>query len=161
IALDRASLGVERGEFCVLLGASGAGKSTLLRAVNGLSPPTSGTVEVDGVAVTPKTLARVRTEVAMVHQQFNLIGRLTVLTNVLPGTRSCVSTPRALFNQFPSTSQRKACSLLADVGLDEAHLYRRASQLSGGEQQRVAVARAFILDPKVVLADEPVASLDV
>ncbi|MCL2447320.1 MAG: phosphonate ABC transporter ATP-binding protein [Polyangiaceae bacterium] len=159
-ALSRVSLHVPRGQFCVVLGSSGAGKSTLLRAVNGLSPPTSGTVEVDGVVVTRKTLQRVRTEIATVHQQFNLVGRLTVLTNVLTGALGRVSTARALVNWFPAGYRRKACSLLAEVGLEEEHLYRRASRLSGGQQQRVAIARAFVLDPKVVLADEPVASLD-
>jgi phosphonate transport system ATP-binding protein len=159
-ALARVSLEVPRGQFCVVLGSSGAGKSTLLRAVNGLSPPTSGTVEVDGVVVTPKTLQRVRAEIATVHQQFNLVGRLSVLTNVLTGTLGRVSTARALLNWFPEVYRRKACSLLAEVGLEEEHLYRRASRLSGGQQQRVAIARAFILDPKIVLADEPVASLD-
>jgi phosphonate transport system ATP-binding protein len=159
-ALSRVSLDVPRGQFCVVLGSSGAGKSTLLRAVNGLSPPTSGTVEVDGVLVTPKTLQRLRTEIATVHQQFNLVGRLTVLTNVLTGTLGRVSTPRALVNWFPEAYRRKACVLLAEVGLEEEHLYRRASRLSGGQQQRVAIARAFVLDPKIVLADEPVASLD-
>jgi phosphonate transport system ATP-binding protein len=159
-AMDRVSLDVPRGQFCVVLGPSGAGKSTLLRSVNGLTETTSGTIEVGGVALTPKTLRRVRAEVAMVHQQFNLVGRLSVLTNVLTGTLPRVSTPRSIMGVFPEEYRRKACRLLADVGLEEEHLYRRASQLSGGQQQRVAIARAFILDPKVVLADEPVASLD-
>jgi phosphonate transport system ATP-binding protein len=159
-ALSRVSLHVPRGQFCVVLGSSGAGKSTLLRAVNGLSTPTSGTVEVDGVVVTPKTLQSIRTEIATVHQQFNLVGRLTVLTNVLTGTLARVSTARALLHWFPEAYRRKACALLAEVGLEEEHLYRRASRLSGGQQPRVAIARAFVLDPKVVLADEPVASLD-
>jgi phosphonate transport system ATP-binding protein len=159
-AMDGVSLDVQKGQFCVLLGPSGAGKSTLLRAVNGLTELTSGRVEVDGTAITPRTLARVRAHVAMIHQQFHLAGRLTVLTNVLTGTLARVSTARALFGLFPDAHRRKACRLLADVGLEEEHLYRPATALSGGQQQRVAIARAFILDPKVVLADEPVASLD-
>jgi phosphonate transport system ATP-binding protein len=160
VALERVTLDVPRGQFCVVLGSSGAGKSSLLRTVNGLSPPTSGTVEVDGVVVTEATFGQVRREMAMIHQDFCLSGRLSVLTNVLAGALTQVSTGRALLNLFPNRLQRKACELLADVGLGEEHLYRRASDLSGGEQQRVAIARAFILDPKVVLADEPVASLD-
>jgi phosphonate transport system ATP-binding protein len=159
-AMDGVSLDVPRGQFCVILGPSGAGKSTLLRSVNGLTEITSGTIEVGGVVLTPRTLPRVRAEVAMVHQQFNLVGRLSVLTNVLTGTLPRVSTLRSLAGAFPEEYRRKACRLLADVGLEEEHLCRRASQLSGGQQQRVAIARAFILDPKVVLADEPVASLD-
>ncbi|MGD0675804.1 MAG: phosphonate ABC transporter ATP-binding protein [Polyangiaceae bacterium] len=159
-ALASVSLDVPRGQFCVVLGSSGAGKSTLLRTINGMIVPTSGSVEVDGVRMTPKTLRRIQAETATVHQQFNLVGRLSVLTNVLAGTLSKVSTPRAILRLFPEAYRRKACALLAEVGLEEEHLYRRASRLSGGQQQRVAIARAFILDPKVVLADEPVASLD-
>ena len=159
-AMDRVSLDVPKGQFCVVLGPSGAGKSTLLRSVNGLTEPTSGAIEIDGIALTPRTLAQVRGQVAMVHQQFNLVGRLSVLTNVLAGTLPRISTLRAIAGIFPEEYRRKACRLLADVGLEEEHLDRRASQLSGGQQQRVAIARAFILDPKVVLADEPVASLD-
>ncbi len=159
-AMEGVSLEVPKGQFCVLLGPSGAGKSTLLRSVNGLTDLTSGRVEVGGTTLSPGTLRRVRAGVAMIHQQFNLVGRLPVLTNVLTGTLAQVSTFRALLGWFPDAYRRKACQLLADVGLEEEHLYRRASQLSGGQQQRVAIARAFILDPDVVLADEPVASLD-
>jgi phosphonate transport system ATP-binding protein len=159
-AMDGVSLDVPKGQFCVLLGPSGAGKSTLLRSVNGLTELTSGHVEVGGRTLSPRTLGSIRSEVGMIHQQFHLVGRLSVLTNVLTGALSQVSTLRALLGSFPETDRRKACRLLADVGLEEEHLYRHASQLSGGQQQRVAIARAFILDPKVVLADEPVASLD-
>jgi phosphonate transport system permease protein len=161
VALGGVTLEVPRGQFCVVLGSSGAGKSTLLRAVNGLVTLTSGTIEVDGTPVTPPNLGLVRSKVAMVHQQFGLVARGTVLDNVLGGALSRVSTLPALFGVFPEQYRRKACSLLDDLGLHESQLYRRASQLSGGQQQRVAIARAFILDPAVVLADEPVASLDV
>ncbi len=160
LAMDGVSLDVPEGQFCVLLGPSGAGKSTLLRAVNGLTELTSGRVEVSGVVVARETLRRVREQVAMIHQQFQLVGRLSVLTNVLAGALARVSTARAMLGWFPEELRRKACRLLADVGLEEEHLYRQAGQLSGGQQQRVAIARAFVLDPKVVLADEPVASLD-
>jgi phosphonate transport system ATP-binding protein len=159
-ALRGVTLEVPRGQFCVVLGSSGAGKTTLLKTVIGLVVPGQGTVEVDGTAVSPATLAKVRSKVAMVHQTFSLVGRATVLDNVLDGALREVSTLRALFGAFPDRYQRKACALLEDLGLEEAHLYRRASELSGGQQQRVAIARAFLLDPSVVLADEPVASLD-
>jgi phosphonate transport system ATP-binding protein len=159
-AMDGISLEVPKGQFCVLLGSSGAGKSTLLRSVNGLTELSAGHVEVGGRTLSPRTLGGIRSEVGMIHQQFNLVGRLSVLTNVLTGTLSQVPTLRALLGAFPEAYRQKACRLLADVGLEEGHLYRHASQLSGGQQQRVAIARAFILDPKVVLADEPVASLD-
>jgi phosphonate transport system permease protein len=161
VALRGVTLEIPRGQFCVLLGSSGAGKSTLLRAVNGLVTLTSGTIEVGGTLVAPDTLGAVRAKVGMVHQQFGLVGRATVLTNVLGGSLGQVSTPRALLGLFPEPHRRKACALLDDLGLEESHLYRHASQLSGGQQQRVSIARAFILDPAVVLADEPVASLDV
>jgi phosphonate transport system ATP-binding protein len=160
-ALGGVTLTVPRGQFCVILGASGAGKSTLLRAVNGLVTLTAGSVAVDGLLLSPRTLGQIRTRVGTIHQQFGLVGRATVLDNVLAGALHDVSTLRALFGMFPERYRRKACRLLADVGLSEAHLYRRAVALSGGQQQRVAIARAFILDPLVVLADEPVASLDV
>lgn len=159
-ALRGVTLQVPRGQFCVILGSSGAGKSTLLRAVNGLVTLTSGSVFVGDVEVTPRTLAAVRANVGMVHQQFGLVDRATVLDNVLAGALREVSTPRALLGLFPERHRRKACALLDDLGMSEAHLYRRVAELSGGQQQRVAIARAFILDPAVVLADEPVASLD-
>jgi phosphonate transport system ATP-binding protein len=159
-AVDNVSFDVPTGQFCVVLGASGAGKSTLLRMVNGLIQPTSGTVHFHGTQVEPKTWKEIRPRVAMVHQQFNLVPRLSVHKNVLSGTLPRVSTLAALFGIFPRKYQKRACSLLAEVGLSEKHLYRRAMQLSGGEQQRVAIARAFILEPELVLADEPVASLD-
>jgi phosphonate transport system ATP-binding protein len=160
VALRGVTLEVPRGQFCVVLGSSGAGKSTLLRMVIGLVTPSSGTVEVDGMVVQRSTLASVRAKVAMVHQSFSLVGRATVLDNVLDGALREVSTMRAMFGVFPAAYRRKACALLDDLGLEEGHLYRRASELSGGQQQRVAIARAFLLDPSVVLADEPVASLD-
>jgi phosphonate transport system ATP-binding protein len=159
-ALKSVTLHVPRGQFCVVLGPSGAGKSTLLRLVNGLVTPTSGKVIVDGVEVVPRTLFSLRRRIAMIHQQFNLVSRLSVAKNVLAGALPLVSTPRALLHLFPRRRRRKACELVARVGLGEEHLTRRASTLSGGQQQRVGIARAFMLDPAVVLADEPVASLD-
>jgi phosphonate transport system ATP-binding protein len=160
IAVDGVSFDVPRGQFCVVLGSSGAGKSTLLRLVNGMVELTEGTIEVDGVAVTRKSLPKIQPRVAMVHQQFNLVPRLSVLNNILAGALSSISTPRALIGLFPESLRRRACRLLAEVGLEEEHLYRRAADLSGGQQQRVAIARAFILEPQLILADEPVASLD-
>jgi phosphonate transport system ATP-binding protein len=159
-ALDGVTLEVPRGEFCVVLGPSGAGKSTLLRTVNGLATPTDGAVWLNGVRLTPKTLAALRPRIGMIHQQFNLVPRLDVATNVLTGALPAVPLWRALLGLFPADLQRRACDRLADVGLEEEHLARRADELSGGQQQRVGIARAFMLDPAVVLADEPVASLD-
>ena len=160
VALRDVSMQVPQGQFCVVLGPSGAGKSTLLRMVNGLVTPSRGTVTVDGLSVDRKTLPRIRPRVGMIHQQFNLVRRSSVATNVLSGALLAVPTWRVIVHMFPNRYRRKACELVAAVGLGEEHLRRRVNDLSGGQQQRVGIARAFMLDPAVVLADEPVASLD-
>lgn len=160
VALKSVSLGIPHGEFCVVLGASGAGKSTLLRMANGLVSPTGGAVHVDGVRIGAQSLAAVRPRIGMIHQQFNLVLRSTVATNVLSGALPALPAWRALPGLFTQAMRRKACELVDAVGLQEQHLHRRASELSGGQQQRVGIARAFMLDPPLVLADEPVASLD-
>lgn len=159
-ALSDVSFSVPRGQFCVILGPSGSGKSTLLRLVNGMLSPTGGRVVFDGAEVMDKNLSSVQRRVGMVHQQFNLVLRGSVLDNVMSGALPAVATARVLFKLWPRSLQRRACRLLDRVGLAEEHLYRRAAHLSGGQQQRVAIARAFMLEPDVVLADEPVASLD-
>jgi phosphonate transport system ATP-binding protein len=160
VALGEVSLSVPRGQFCVLLGPSGAGKSTLLRTVNGLVAPSAGRVRIHGAVLDTRRPGRVRREIGMVHQQFNLIERATVATNVLAGALPCTPFWRAMAGWFSAAQRRRACELVEAVGLGEEHLLRRAGELSGGQQQRVGVARAFILDPSIVLADEPVASLD-
>lgn len=159
-ALSDISLAIPRGQFCVILGPSGAGKSTLLRAVNGLMRPSSGTVAIDGIPLTPATERTLRKRVAMIHQHFNLTGRMSVAANVLAGMLPVVPTLPALLGWYSAQHRSKACALLDQVGLAPLHLHRRAQELSGGQQQRVGIARAFMLDPEVVLADEPVASLD-
>lgn len=159
-ALSEITLDVPRAQFCVILGPSGAGKSTLLRAVNGLMKPSTGNVSIDGVTLSSATERELRKRVAMIHQHFNLTGRMSVAANVLAGLLPVVPTVRALLGWFSPRHRTKACALLEQVGLAPLHLHRRAQELSGGQQQRVGIARAFMLDPEVVLADEPVASLD-
>ncbi len=158
--LNKVSFSVPEGEFCVVLGPSGAGKSTMLRLIVGMAPQTGGRVEFDGQGVGPRSMRMVRTRVGFVHQKFDLVPRLSVIDNVLSGAAARQGLWRALLKWHTRDLRRKACRLLASVGLEESQLYRRASSLSGGQQQRVAIARAFILDPRLVLADEPVASLD-
>jgi phosphonate transport system ATP-binding protein len=159
-AVDNVSLHVKKGEFCVLLGPSGAGKTTLMNMVNGVVAPSAGSLMIGDVELTRKTRSTIQRKVGMIHQQLYLVPRLSVLHNVLTGKLPQVGFWRSLVKSFPLADQRKACQLLHEVGLEEKHLYRRASALSGGQQQRVAIARAFLSDPEVVLADEPVASLD-
>ncbi|MBE0454772.1 phosphonate ABC transporter ATP-binding protein [Roseovarius autotrophicus] len=159
-ALDGVSAHVARGEFCVVLGPSGSGKSTLLRVVNGLTDLSSGEMLLGDTALSPKTLRGIRRRVAMVHQQFNLVERATVSSNVLSGAVAEVAGWRAMLGWYPPELRARVCEVVARVGLDEIHLPRRAAALSGGQQQRVGIARALLLRPEVILADEPVASLD-
>ena len=159
IALDGISFNVEKSQFTVILGPSGAGKTTLLRMINGLVTPTKGRVTVGGINVIEKNYRKVRTRVGMVFQHFNLVGNLSVMKNVLSGS---LGTHQKLWSNiflFPKSYRLRALDLLDRVGLlDKA--YNRADELSGGEQQRVGIARAMMQEPKVILADEPVASID-
>ncbi len=161
-ALDDVSFEVARGEFVVVVGLSGSGKSTLLRCINRLVEPTAGRVWIDGVDVTAldrEGVRRLRREVGMIFQQFNLVKRLPVLTNVLTGRLGYVPPWWALVNYWPPELVEQAMRNLERVGIrDKAFV--RADQLSGGQQQRVGIARALMQEPKLILADEPVASLD-
>ncbi|MGD8938050.1 MAG: phosphonate ABC transporter ATP-binding protein [Gammaproteobacteria bacterium] len=159
-AVDDVSLHIQAGEFCVLLGPSGAGKSTLMNMVNGMVEPSSGKVTLGELSLNKKNLNEIQRRIGMIHQQLHLVPRLSVLHNVLSGLLPEVGFWRSLIKSFPPTNQHRACELLHQVGMEEKHLFRRASELSGGQQQRVAIARAFISAPDVVIADEPVASLD-
>ncbi len=159
-ALKPASLSIGEGEFVVLLGPSGAGKSTLLRAINGLVTATEGRIVVDGIGevADAKTLREHRRKSAMVFQQHQLIGRLSALQNTLTGRLSYHSAWRTML-PLPRAEKEHALACLERVGLLDMAL-RRADQLSGGQQQRVGIARALAQDPTLMLADEPVASLD-
>jgi len=161
-ALDDVSFEVEKGEFLAIIGLSGSGKSTLLRCINRLIEPTSGTIIWDGVDVTnasQEELRRIRRRIGMVFQHFNLVTRSKVITNVLAGRLGYVNPALSVVNRFPKADLEKAHAQLARVGLEEK-AYARADELSGGQQQRVGVARAMMQDPEIMLADEPVASLD-
>jgi phosphonate transport system ATP-binding protein len=156
------SLRIDKGAFVGVIGRSGAGKSTLLRLVNRLIDPSAGRIVFDGVEVTAlkgRALRVWRARAAMVFQQFNLIGRLDVLTNVLIGRLAAVPPWRPLLGLWPDADKAIALSILEQ--LDIAQLApHRADHLSGGQQQRVAIARALVQDPQLILADEPTASLD-
>jgi phosphonate transport system ATP-binding protein len=159
-ALARSSVSFEAGAFTVLLGASGAGKSTLLRALNGLVTPTRGRVVVEGIGeLRDRSSVRAhRRRTGMVFQQHQLIGRLSVLSNVLIGRLGYHASLRTLW-PFAAAEKRLALDAVDRVGLLDYAL-RRADQLSGGQQQRVGIARALVQKPILILADEPVASLD-
>ena len=161
-ALQDVSFEVQDGEFLAVIGLSGSGKSTLLRCINRLIDPTSGRILWNGVDVTAASgtdLRNIRRQIGMVFQQFNLVKRSSVLTNVLSGRLGYVSPAKSLFNYFSSADKQRALSNLELMGLrDKAYI--RADSLSGGQQQRVGIARALMQEPKLVLADEPVASLD-
>jgi phosphonate ABC transporter, ATP-binding protein len=152
-ALKDVSFEIE-GEFVVLLGESGAGKSTLLRCVNGLTEPTEGSISLDG-----EEIAGSQTDVGMIFQQHNLVEGVSAYLNALTGSLSRVSMLRSMLQWQSRDDKVRALESLETVGLlDESH--QKVSQMSGGQQQRVGIARALVQDPQLLLADEPVASLD-
>ncbi|MBI3976352.1 MAG: phosphonate ABC transporter ATP-binding protein [Armatimonadetes bacterium] len=161
-ALDDVTFEVQPGDFMVIIGLSGSGKSTLMRCINRLIAPTSGKIYIDDVEVTalkPEELRALRRQIGMIFQQFNLVKRSHVLTNVLAGRLGYVPPSWALTNYFPSELKDQAMKNLSRVGIPEK-ANTRADQLSGGQQQRVGIARALMQEPRLILADEPVASLD-
>ena len=161
-AVDGVSLSVPSGSFVGIIGRSGAGKSTLLRMINRLNEPSAGTIEFEGAVVTDlqgQDLRQWRRNCAMVFQQFNLIGRLDVLTNVLMGRLTSVPTWRSLLTLWSEADKLAALEALDRFGMAD-FAAQRCDQLSGGQQQRVAICRALVQQPKIILADEPIASLD-
>jgi phosphonate transport system ATP-binding protein len=156
------SLTVEPGQFVVLLGPSGAGKSTLFRCITGLVRPDAGHVrvlETDMTKVRGSAMRAARRSIGLIFQQFNLIGRMSAIGNVLAGRLGHVSTTRAVLRCFTPADRQRALAALDRVGLLE-QAYQRADSLSGGQQQRVAIARVLAQESRIVLADEPVSSLD-
>lgn len=161
-ALKNVNLNIEQGEFVAIIGLSGAGKSTILRYINRMHDIQQGTLTVDGVDVeslSGKALRRFRRKVGMIFQSFNLVSRSTVIKNVLTADVPDMPFWRVLFGIFTKEQKMRALESLDKVGiLDKA--YTRCDQLSGGQQQRVALARTLNQNPSIILADEPVASLD-
>jgi len=162
VALTDVSFEVADGEFMAIIGLSGSGKSTLLRCINRLIEPTAGKVIWDGIDITAASAAelrKIRRQIGMIFQQFNLVKRSSVMTNVLAGRLGYVNPLASLLGYFPPEDRQRALANLEQVGLSDK-AYVRADSLSGGQQQRVGVGRALMQEPKLLLADEPVASLD-
>ncbi|MGK0534125.1 phosphonate ABC transporter ATP-binding protein [Bacillus sp. 'calajunan'] len=160
--LNNTNLNIQKGEFVVMVGLSGAGKSTLLRSVNRLHEITEGEILIEGESITAakgKELRRMRRDIGMIFQSFNLVKRSTVLKNVLAGRVGYHSTFRTTLGLFPKEDLELAFQSLKRVNILEK-TYARADELSGGQQQRVSIARALAQEAKIILADEPVASLD-
>ena len=162
LALEDVSFEVKDGEFMAVIGLSGSGKSTLLRCINRLIEPTEGSITWDGVDITAASqedLRRIRRRIGMVFQHFNLVNRSKVTTNVLSGRLGYTNPAYSLINRFSKDDHDRAQAQLERVGLTDRDDHR-ADALSGGQQQRVGIARAMIQEPEMILADEPVASLD-
>ncbi|GGD47885.1 phosphonate ABC transporter ATP-binding protein [Paenibacillus nasutitermitis] len=162
IGLANISLTIRRGEFVVIVGLSGAGKSTLLRSINRLHELNEGEILIDGQSITKargSALRRIRRGIGMIFQNFNLVKRSSVIRNVLAGRVGYHSTLRTVFGLFPKADMDLAFRALERVNIAEK-AYSRADQLSGGQQQRVAIARVLAQEATIILADEPVASLD-
>jgi phosphonate transport system ATP-binding protein len=162
VAVKDVSFKVKDGEFLAIIGLSGSGKSTLLRCINRLIDPTEGRVlwdDLDITAAKGKELRLIRRQIGMIFQQFNLVKRSTVMTNVLSGRLGYANPWSSLLHQFSGEDRRRAEAALERVGITEK-ADNRADQLSGGQQQRVGIARALMQEPRLMLADEPVASLD-
>ncbi len=162
LALTDINLEVKKGEFIAVIGPSGAGKSTLLRCINRLIEPTEGSIEFLNQRIekaSKNELRKIRSKMGMIFQHYNLIYRSSVLENVLHGRLGYMGSVAGVFNRYQEADKREAIMLLEKVGL-EAEIYKRADELSGGQKQRVGVCRALAQNPELILADEPIASLD-
>jgi phosphonate transport system ATP-binding protein len=162
LALDTISFNIDAGECVGIIGPSGAGKSTLLRCLNRLVDISSGDVRFDGVSVPTlrgTALRRQRTQIAMIFQHYNLVNRLSVIENVLHGRLGYKGTFQGMFGMYTEEEKQDAVRIIESVGLRD-QTYKRCDQLSGGQKQRVGIARALVQKPKMLLCDEPIASLD-
>lgn len=160
--LTDVNLTVNQGEFISIIGPSGAGKSTFLRCINRMIDISEGDIHFDGtniMSLNKRNLRKHRTKIGMIFQHYNLVSRLTVIENVLHGRLGYKSTFQGVLGLFKEEEKREAFHLLEKLGMAE-HAYKRCDQLSGGQKQRVGIARALIQSPKLLLCDEPIASLD-
>lgn len=162
-AIDNVSFTIKNGEFVAVIGSSGGGKSSLMKAINLLVKPKSGSIKIDDeemTALSSRKLRMKRRKIGFVFQDYNLIARLSVIENVLTGRLGYKSSLKSLLGIFSKEEYENAEKALEKVGLSEK-LFVRGDELSGGQKQRVAIAKALVQEPKIILADEPVASLDV
>jgi len=161
-ALSDIHFSVEEGEFISIIGKSGAGKSTLLRCINRMIDPSEGVISFDGVdteKLNKKELQGLRRQIGMIFQHYNLVNRSSVLVNTCHGRLGYTSTFRGMFGAFTEEDKGNAVHILEQLGLSD-HIHQRCDQLSGGQKQRVGIARALLQNPKMILCDEPIASLD-
>lgn len=162
LALKGISVDFYSGEYVVIIGSSGSGKSTFIRCINRMIDPTEGTIKFEGEAVEKlkgKKLRSVRAKIGMIFQNYNLVGRTSVIKNVMHGKLRQMPLWKSIFGLYAEEDKREAMELLEQVGLSE-QVYKRADALSGGQMQRVGICRAILQHPKILLADEPIASLD-
>jgi phosphonate transport system ATP-binding protein len=161
-ALNDISFSVKKGEFVSVIGPSGAGKSTLLRCINRMIELSKGEVRFEGISVAElnrQELKKLRSKIGMIFQHYNLVDRLTVIENVLHGRLGSKSTLAGALGRYTSDEKEQAMGVITMLGLAD-HVYQRCDRLSGGQKQRVGIARALVQDPKMILCDEPIASLD-
>ena len=159
-ALDGINISIHKNEIIAILGSSGAGKSTLIRSLLGLVKLDKGNIFFKSSTPIGNNYKLLRNSISTIYQNFNLVSRSSVLTNIILGKVSKVPSWRILFTIWPKTVQLKALSLLKEVGLQDINYSKRVENLSGGQQQRIGIARALIANPEIILADEPVSSLD-
>ncbi len=153
---------IREGELLSIIGPSGAGKSTLLRTINRMIEPTSGEIIFGDENITKlkgKGLRKMRTDIGMIFQHYNLVDRLSVFENVLHGLLGYKNSLQGIFSLYSEKEKEKALEIITELGIQD-HIYKRCDELSGGQKQRVGIARALIQDPKIILCDEPIASLD-
>lgn len=153
---------IKQGELLSIIGPSGAGKSTLLRSINRMIEPTSGKITFDDKDITGvkgKELRKMRTNIGMIFQHYNLVDRLSVFENVMHGTLGYKNSLQGIFSMYTESEKEEALDIITELGIQD-HIYKRCDELSGGQKQRVGIARALVQKPKIILCDEPIASLD-